>query len=305
MSKGKPLSFDKIAHLEQMVLEGLRDQDIAAKLDCSIPTVARYRKKKGLFKIGKGKLNITDQDATSRTNINQKDSTIEEKEASWAAHLKSSKRYLRLKTQFSETDLAFFVDEWVKYHLSLESMSVAEDDLLENLITYSLRMNANQRNMKELDEQELMLKRQLYGDDGQRELDLEDENQRYLWSVCESNDRRKQEVNKEFKDLRDGYEKLHRALNTTREQREQKNKIGADTFLTFVRMFQDQKKRKEVGRENEYIRISTQEQTKKLKKIHDFSDNSKEAILLDGSDFKKTVKTGIDIAGESNAISKD
>lgn len=295
MSKGKPLSIDQVAQLEQLVIgENMTDKDVAAKIGCSIPTVVRYRKKRGLHKKGPGKLKV-DPDSMSRVSINQQEGTLEEKEARWAANLRASKRFPRVQQQFIAADVEFFIEQWVTYHMQLEAMTPAEEDILENLIIYNLRIIANQRNMKQLEEQEIMLKRQLYGENGERELDLEDENQKWLWSVCESNDRRKQEVNKELKDLRDGLEKLHRMLNTTREQREQKNKIGADTFLTLVRMFQDKAKRKEIGKESEYIRISTEKQSEKLKKIHVFSDSSQEAVLLDGADFKKTPKEGIKI----------
>jgi hypothetical protein len=290
MAKGKPLTLDQKATLEQMVIDGKTDKEIAVALNSSEITIARYRKKSGLKKIGRGKL-VVEPDKVSRTNINAEARTFEEKEASWRAHFLNSKRYKRLVPNFSDEDMEFFIEQWIRYHIQMNDMEPSEEDTLENLIIINIRINENQKNFREAQAQQQRLKEML-GGNKQRELDLETEKDRWIFDMILATNKVSQEINREIKDLRDSFEKTLKILSATREQREAKNKIGLDTFLSLVRLFNDRDRRKEVGKYNERMKIATESQQHRLKHSHTFTDGTQDAILLDGSDYLH--KEGID-----------
>ena len=90
---------------------------------------------------------------------------------------------------------------------------------------------------------------------------------------------------KKIKELTDKYLLLQKSLNQTREQREAKQKVGADTFLTLVRKFKEVKEREAMGEYNELMKLATKKKEVEFKEGHEFVDKSIEPILLDGSDF--------------------
>ena len=165
----------------------------------------------------------------------------------------------------------------------MEDIAVAEEDTLELLITYQLRIDQNRRNYKQAQEKEEYFRTRMNGRDA--ELDLENENDRFMYEMIMSNNKYLQELDKNLKDLADKHNALLESLNVTRRQREERQKIGGDTFLSLIKAFNDRDRREEIGKYNERMRASTVSQKEKLRKAHTFVDGTIEPILLDGSDF--------------------
>jgi hypothetical protein len=284
MKRGQKLSSDQVNKIITLVEQGLTDKEVAQEVKCTPLTVLKVRQRNNLVKhrtgvIQKNKIKLV------KGGINHDSSkSDEEKARMWEISLRTSKRYVRLRSQFNESDLEYFVEQWVSYHMQLDDMTASEDDLLESLIVHNIRIIENQKKYRKTQEYEEELTKLLKGRQNQQ-LDLENENDRFIFEMIQSNNKSQQEINKELKDLRESYEKLHRMLNTTREQREARSKIGSDTFLHLVRLMQDRDRRQEIGRENELVRVATDRKIKYMKKPHKFSDGTEEALLLDGEDF--------------------
>lgn len=275
-----------ISHL--ITVENWSDERVAKQVGCNPKTVQRFRR--DVLKIEKGGAGIKippgfgGSQRTSRFSVSEVDLLAQQNADKVKTAFKISKRYKRLVNQLNGSDLEFFLEQWVDYHIQLEDMNVAEEDQLEIMITHKIRIDDNSREFKAVQDHEVFLKRLLKGR-GEEELDLENENDRFIFELIQSNGNRKSAINRELKELTERYEKAQRAMNATREQREAKRKVGADTFLSLVRMFQEKEAREKAGMQNERIRVAAEAQADKMKKAHKFADNTMEPLLLDGSDY--------------------
>ncbi len=291
MKKAPNLTLDQKKAIENYTLvEKKTDAEIAKLMEIRVDRITMYRKKIGLLKGPGGNLGEKAKEH-SRAEINKSNLSLEEKEEQWRAFFKHTKRYKKLSKLYSEYDLENFIEQWVNYHIGLEDMTNAEEDALEIMILHKIRLDANQATFNALQNRLIELDSQLSG----KELDLENKNDLMIWEQITSINRQSTEVNKELKDLTDKYIAQQKSLNVSREQREQRQKVGADTFLKLVRDFNDRDRRAAAGKYNERMRLATEKQTQKLKRVHKFVDGSMEPILLDGADYiKKDEVNGTD-----------
>lgn len=284
-----PLTDEQKLFIKQYALdERWTDDRIAAELNISKHTVRKWRKKFGIVKSGEGKISVSKSQFT-KDNINAINISEDEKIEEWKKFFRTTERYKRLTKLYIPEDLEIFVEMWGRFSTQFTTMSISDEEALEQLIAYKLRLDDNKKDYRSILEQEVELKKMLNGR-GDKELNLEDENERFIWETIHSNNRLKTEKNEEMKILTAEYEKYFRMLNATREQREQREKIGADTFLTLVRMMNDQERRRDAGRYNELMKIAINKKTQQLKEAHKFIDGGISPIILDGADYKKEKK---------------
>lgn len=274
MAKITPETKSKI---EDMVLRDLSDEMIAEELGKSPKTIASIRKALGITR-QKGQFD------TPKAASMPKD--FSDKVQRWRMNFKTTLRYIQLQDKLIPEDLEYFIDKWALYHAQLEDMEVSEEDQLEMLILLQIRIIGNQKSVKILKENETRLQRELSSGNMQ-ELDLENENDRFIYEMIMSNNNAITTANKEFKELSDRYDKILQTLSATREQREKNQRIGGDTFLSLVRSFRDEEFRIKVGEYNERMRIATENQLRKMKEPHTFKDNEIEPIYMDGKDYIK------------------
>lgn len=270
--------------IEDMVLKNHTDEQIATEIGRSTKTIKRYRDKVGLKKTGAGKLLVNVDNVQDSGILNSIDSTEEDKIRNWTAFFKQTQRYKRVKDSLIDADIDFFCHKWSLYHIQMEDMRPSEEDILENLIMYQVRINHNRNDFKQLLEREMQYNSML-GGKSDTELDLENDDDRWIFEMIMQTNRQKQEVNKELKDLQDKHDKMMESLNATRQQREARTQIGADTFLSLIKSLNDRDKRNEMAKYTERMKVSTETQIKKMKQSHEFADGTIEPILLDGSDF--------------------
>lgn len=271
---------------EKSVLPEWTDKKIAETLNRSEEVVKKWRNKFGITKNMGGGLAVTDSKITKK-NINKSNLSEEEKLGVWKKYFRTTLRYKRLQKQFLENDLEYFVESWCNYAMQLEDMKASEEEQLETLIIYKIRMGHNQENYKKGQLHEIELQNMMAGRTGEKELDLENENDRFIYEMLQSNNRLMAELNTQYKELSKEHDNALKALNATREQREQKEKIGADTFFSLVRLMNEQDKRAEMGRYNEYMKLASKKQTEKMKELHTFADGSLDRILLTSEQFEK------------------
>lgn len=286
-SKPRRIKLDdsQVEILKGMYLNGENFDSIAAAIGVDRTKVKMFisqnRKELGLPARGRGKSAQTKETATTITQ-REKDP----KYVYWINALRQSKRYERVKPLFVAEDLDYFEQQWAFYHLALEDMSVAEEDVLENLVIFKLRIDQNQKSLKEIQVLEQDLRTRLAGR-STTDLDLNDPNDRALFAAIQQNNTAMVDVNKDLNVLSATFQNLQKHLNVSREQREQKRNIGSDTFLGLIKKFNDRDIRKSIGEYNERMRIATDKKLNELKKPYTYMDGSIEPIILDGSDFQK------------------
>lgn len=260
------------------------DAALAKHLGRNIRTIIKARKSFGVLKGNKGIISVVPQDKKAAINdnsINKANLTDEEKVAAWRRYFMKQPRYTRLKTQMSLEDLEYYTHKWAEYHLQFEDIKPTEEDTLDTMITLQMRMDDNRRDYKAAQQQELELREKLGNRDIQ-ELDLEKEEDRWIYEFSMAISRQKADINKDYQMLHARYESAQKAMSATREQREAKQQIGADTFLSLVRQFKEEGVRREAGLYNERFRLAVDKKKEEFSKAHAFDDTTIEPVLMVG-----------------------
>jgi len=262
------------------------DEQIAKAINRSIESVRKVRKRNNITKTSTG---VVKTDTLPANAINKSSMSKEQKAACWLKIFRDSDRYQRFSEQLTPSNLKFFAERWADYCVQFDDLKPAEESQLETLITFEIMLADNRRSYKaaQMHEEDL---RQMLNGKNEKELDLNNEQDRFIWEMLESNNRVIREVSEEFRNLTAQHEKYFRILNSTREQREQNEHIGADTFLSLVRLLTEVDKRKEVGKYNELMKEATKKELDRLKKPHKFIDGNYDPIILDGKDYYKGKK---------------
>ncbi len=227
---------------------------------------------------------------SSIEQIQQSDLNREDKLAAIVTWFKNSGRYKRVAKKLNKEDLEWFVEQWAVHYSELEDLNAAEEEMLEVMIMTKIRLEDNVAQIKQLKDREESILKQLNLTPGQ-ELDIDDEKQRYFFEVIQTNNKMAIDLNKDYKELTMQYEKIQRAMNSTREQRESYENIGADSFLTLVKQHNDRDIRKQSGLYNERMKLANENKKQDFKRPHLFADNNEQPILMDGADYKKIVNS--------------
>lgn len=270
MAKDKQLTEADKTFIESHYLEK-DDEQLAKSLDCSKEVVRQYRLDNGLLKHS-----INEDKKTGKTP----------EEIRFNEHRKKflkSPRASALKRNLNKEDFDYFANLWAGYQLQFEDLTPTEEDMVELLILTKIRIDDNTNNLKKIKESELQIQEML-GNRQTQELNLQNEQDRYYYEMIMANNRLAQDANKDYKELVEKFEKIQRALSGTREQREAKHQIGADTFLNLVKQMNDRDIRLEAGRYNELMRLATQKQKNKYVKEHELLDGTSSNLLKSGNE---------------------
>lgn len=265
------------------------DEVIGKHLGRNSQTVEKYRKKRGWFKTNnKPQINIagsSPDDKLLNDELNRHSKVSADKKfLYWIESFKLTPTFRTIKDTMMDSDLEFFIEQWALYHVQLEDMTASEEDTLELLITLRLRLNNNQRALKQLQLQELDFQKEIDRLENST-IDVEHTEQNQLRAMIISNNKLQLELNKEYRELTDRYNDMQKLLNVTREQREQKQQVGGDTFLSLIRQFTDADRRREAGKYNELTKIAARRKLAELKMPHIFLDQTVEPIVMDGIDY--------------------
>lgn len=267
-----------------MCKEGYTDQQIADELQCNIKTVERNRKKLDIYKTGSGKLQDNLEDLSKEEKAQTlADKTFRQQKEYWHNVLVRSHKYDKLKSMYNKYDLKEFEDRWIDAHMSMDDLSPPEEDMIDLMIMYKMRLDDNQKSYTKAKSDLLAIEKEIAG----RELDTENTRDLQLREMTIDLTGNIIQINKDTKDLTEKFEKIQRSLNQTREQREKSRNIGQDTFFKLVQGLQQKQQRIESGEYTERMREATAQSIKRFKQPHQFGDGSIEPIYLDGADFVK------------------
>jgi hypothetical protein len=249
----------------------MTDKEMSKTLNCSTRTIERHRSSSGLLK----KHRKEDRPEASHPLKNEGD-----KKEFYKQKFILSPRGRKLKEQVSTRDWPNVVSEWCEYHIQLDDITYTEQNTIEQIIIIKLRMDRNQTDYKESSS----LRDTLMGDilvDDIKDLDLTNPDEAMIYEKIYSASIKMSDLNKEYRDMLDKSTKLQETLNVTRKQREEKGRVGADTFFDLCRKFESQKSRDEEGRMAELLRIATEKNSGNLREAIEFLDGEIAPQLLD------------------------
>jgi hypothetical protein len=161
--------------VEKLIVEDkLSDQKVVDATGLDIQAVRRFRKEHLKIKKGGGQFKMlspnTTKSAVKQEIIREAEKPID-KEIMWRTYFKTTPRYKRLQRTLTKMDLEEFIDQWVSMQTVMEDITPAEQDSLELMIIYKLRIDDNQKSIKEANDREEEIRAQV----GARELNLENE----------------------------------------------------------------------------------------------------------------------------------
>jgi hypothetical protein len=257
-------------------LEKLSLAEIARRLDCSVKTIERYKKK-----------------------LSAPDAVIEggkveyqaEKDLSfWSNDLMNSARGRRIKSILTKDEWESFCEDWAGYHIQLDDLNHTEENNIEQIIMLKLRIDKNQSDYSGA----VRLRDDLMKENAIRDLkdlDLTDPQQAAVYEKVFAASLRLTDLNKEYKELLEKSTKISESLNITRKQREEKGKIGADTFFALCKKFDSKKTRNQEGRMADLMRMSMTNKQNELRNGVEFMDGEIAPQLLDAETLRLMDKT--------------
>lgn len=255
------------------------DAEIAEQIGCSIKTVERYRKTIGVMKNATKKPAILIEQHRHQNNRDAFDLQLR--------LFESSPRGIRIKKQLPEYDWQIFSEEWANYVIQLEDLTHTEQNTVEQLIFLKLRIDKNQKDYYDA----MRIRDTLMNDNAIadiKDLDLTDPKQAEAYQKILNASLRATDLNKEYKDLLEKSTKLNETLNATRRQREEKGKVGGDTFFSLCKKFESTQTREREGRMAELLKISMENKKEEMRNAIQFMDGEYAPQLLDSETIKKT-----------------
>lgn len=207
--------------------------------------------------------------------------------------LKSRPYWKELKAQFSEEELELFLHHWKqiiaqfrKDVLPTEELQIIDVIRLEILINRALRgQQESIARVSEL-ERQLEIERQLPQDeqDQDRLFNLE----RQIASLSSA----REAMGKEFKTLQEKKDGLYKVLKATREQRIEKLESNKQTLSSLVhKILRDPEFYEREGKELEKMRLSMEQEKRRLGDYHTFDDGmvdrpmlTAETVFFEGED---------------------
>lgn len=263
----------------------MTDQQLCDALynKCSVKTIIRAREELKIFKHG-GKIAISKHDFDSDLI---KEAPIEEQTDAqlrelYKAELINSERGTRIKGMVSKIEWKCFIYEWVEYSLQLEDIVHSESNTIEQMIIIKLRMDENQRQKNSISQtRDELLEKHGITELDLKNLDMDDPENVMIYETCFSANVITTTLNKEYRDLLDKFDKQAQALNATRRQREEKGKIGGETFFTKMKELESRETRRIEGRRAALLKMATDNNMDNLRKGIKYMDDEIAPQLLD------------------------
>lgn len=265
---------------------GYTDAFIAEKINKPKHVVITYRNKNGLIKklepIGMDVPEIKKEEVFKHKLSVA--STEEEKKYFYKDFFEKSPRSSRVKKFLSPEDYQYFGERWAEYHVQFPDMTASEEDMLEKMVLMDLRIIGNQKAMHQCHMVQEKLRSELSGRD---QFDPENDKDLQILHTIDAYNAQEIEINKQYAILVKEYESVQRSLNATREQREENQKVGADTFWDLVKKFHNKEVREKSGRVAELIKQSQEKKVEKLYEVHKYIDGSLDIPLLNSDIVNK------------------
>ena len=281
MPKGGRLTGSEIEFIRQNCLT-LSDEDIANKLDRTIETISRNRKKLGIHKGSRGGIKTVGVSPDGLALPVKMDD--QQRKEFFKTKLVNSFFYSNIQRQFSEEEIEFYIEEWTALCLQFQDIVTTETRQIDELIKASIMDNRILRNIKIVeDEIELLTKevdelRDHPTFDGDIEMQQRDDT---LLAMVNNMSGQSKSMAVDHHKLVDLKNKLLGELNARRRDRIEQIQKGGTNFLSLIEAFQNEKVREIQGRHAELVKLAKDVKKASWHQEHMFPDGSKDNILLD------------------------
>ena len=275
----KKLSTTELKFIESN-LDKMTMTAIARHLNCSFKTIDRYKRKLANKQLNPNPIDPSESTESLGSIDNKRDKNF------WINDLNNSARGRRVRGMLTKEEWVFYCEDWVGYHLQLEDLNHTEENNIEQIIMLKLRIDKNQADYSK----DLSLRDSVMQENGIRDLkdlDLTNPKQASIYEKVFAAQLRMQDLTKEYKDLLERNSKISEGLNITRKQREERGKVGADTFFTLCKKFDSRKVRSQEGRMAGLFKNSTEKKTEELRNAVEFMDGEMAPQLLDVETVRK------------------
>mgnify|MGYP000901142004 CR=1 FL=1 len=269
---------------EKVVDPEWTDARIAKELGRYPDTVSRYRK--SVLKLRKGSGGQLANLVTNTTveKIVEKLDDDQSKVNLIRKFFVESSRGKNLREKLGLDDFVFFADQWALYHVQFDDMKTSEEDLLESMILLQIRMRKNQANVKQCEDILNTYKKEL-GDAST--LNPENQKDLQILETIATYNGKEIELNKEYTIMTDKLRELMGTFSATREQRENKEKVGGKTFFDKIKELNNRESRERLGRINELMKKARDKKKNDLMQPHQYMDGQYDIPILSGMEIKK------------------
>jgi hypothetical protein len=286
--KRKLVNKTMIETIRVCVLErDMSDSEIAKQLAISVATVRKIRTTQlGIEKNTSGRV-LSSPNFTSGlkdAKLGDYESDVDKRAALYDA-FRASFRYQQVLQKYNQVSVENFINKWIDYQIQLPDMNVAEEDMLESMIDLKFRMDDNQKSVKNMRDQQNTILVEIKKNEP---LDVLDPNHRALLEMSQSIEEKLTLINKDYKELIDKLNTIQKSLNMSREQREDQQKVGGDTFLKLIKELNDRETRQKIGDRGELLKLATANKVDKMKRPITFDDGTRDPILMSGKNAQKT-----------------
>lgn len=185
------------------------------------------------------------------------------------------------------SELEMFINGWIDLYIQFkEDISSSEEhDIKEMLMLriQSERIRVQEvENLARIKDIELLLRIEYRKDITQRDVPL-------ITSLETELNLRRSNITayiNQIKIINSDIKDLAKSLKGTRDQRFSKVDSGDKTFASLIRRLQDDKKREDVSREAELIKIATEKKRAELESFHTFADGEIDCVILNENSAK-------------------
>jgi len=266
------------------------DVQLSQELNRSMLAVSRWRKKLGITKVQGG--SIENYDANKKAGKPQEivltasnKLTEPQRKAFFQAQLTNTMYYRKLKEQFTDDEMNFYLEEWGALCLQFEDIVATEKRQIDELIKVTIMGIRILRNVKITEEEIGHLQEEIEEFRGNHK-DLEndpaaqtyDETRTMLLrnmmgqSTAMSNDYQKNIGMKN---------QLLGELNARRRDRVDSLIKRGTTFLGLVSAFRDKQAREEHGKHMELVKMAREKNKTEWRLPNKFEDGTQDCILMD------------------------
>lgn len=185
-------------------------------------------------------------------------------------------------------ELETFINGWIDLYIQFkEDISSSEEQDIREMLMLRIQSEririAEVKNIERISDIEAVLRTEYRKPFNDRDVTLISRLETEL-NICRSN---VTAYINQIKIINSDVKDLAKSLKGTRDQRFSRVDSGDKTFASLIRRLQDDKKRLELSRETELIKIATDAKREQLEGYHTFADGQVDCVILNENSAKK------------------
>lgn len=266
----------------------MTDEMLAKQLNRDIRSIRSVRKQLGITKRAAGKLQNFDTNSGNINGVELKASqklTEDQRKEFFKTQLTNTLYYQKLKDQFTDDEINFYLEEWGALCLQFEDIVATEKRQIDELIKITIMGIRVLRNVK-IAEQEIEHLQEEIEDYRDNHKDIENDLDAQEYDNGRSSLLRimmgqSQVMSNDYQKNIDIKNKILGELNARRRDRVDQLMKRGTTFLGLVSAFRDRQIREEHGRHMELVRLAKEKKKAEWRKPIKFEDGVMDCILMD------------------------